>query len=70
MVRMWVSSAKCSSADLASWLCMSSTSRAFSLAGAPRISERVPVAEHNLACQLGKEVQPGGLLGEKAQLHV
>ena len=26
--------------------------------------------EHNLACQLGKEVQPGGLLGEKAQLHV
>ena len=26
--------------------------------------------EHDLACQLGKEFQPGGLLGEKAQLHV
>src|SRR6478672_9685796 len=36
--------AKCSSADLASWSCMSSTSRECSLAGAPRISERVPVA--------------------------
>ena len=26
--------------------------------------------EHNLACQLGKEIQPGGFLWEKAQLHV
>ena len=26
--------------------------------------------QHNLLGQLGKEVQPGGLLGKKAQLHV
>src|SRR6478609_6826181 len=44
LVRMCVRRAKCSSADLASWSCISSTSRECSLAGAPRISERVPVA--------------------------